>query len=272
LKASRTRRVLDPGKRVGDVSEKVLAPAQVAALVPQRDAHLCERVLSLARAVRRLGNPAHEALQRHIECLLLHTRERCSVAQLLQRLDAHPDLACGLADRICRRDRAIDQRAETADRRGAQKRTSEGSDASAQQLRLAAEALQPTRGALTRALDALQALLAALADRDQLGLDLAAALDRQGDRVGVGASGHGSGISRRLRARHGSAHQWVASTLATVRRDGHPDSTRLARQVICSQVPSWECSIRRVPGGGPHREIWRKRSKLDREGDGSTPR
>jgi hypothetical protein len=41
-----------------------------------------------------------------------------------------------------------------------------------QQLRLAAEALQPTRRALARRLDALQALLAALADRDQLGLDL----------------------------------------------------------------------------------------------------
>jgi hypothetical protein len=37
---------------------------------------------------------------------------------------------------------------------------------------------QPTGGALARALDPLQALLAALADRDQLGLDLAAALDR----------------------------------------------------------------------------------------------
>jgi hypothetical protein len=32
---------------------------------------------------------------------------------------------------------------------------------------------QPTGGALARALDPLQALLAALADRDQLGLDLA---------------------------------------------------------------------------------------------------
>jgi hypothetical protein len=39
------------------------------------------------------------------------------------------------------------------------------------------------------ALDALQALLAALADRDQLGLDLPAALNRQADRVCLRASG-----------------------------------------------------------------------------------
>ena len=38
-------------------------------------------------------------------------------------------------------------------------------DARAQQLRLATEALQPARGTLARALNALQALLAALADR-----------------------------------------------------------------------------------------------------------
>ena len=64
----------------------------------------------------------------------------------------------------------------------------------AQQLRLAAQALQPAlaRGELARALDALQTLLTALTDRDQLGLDLTAALDRQADGVIWGASGHGS--------------------------------------------------------------------------------
>ena len=61
---------------------------------------------------------------------------------------------------------------------------------------LAAETHKPTRGLAARGLDALQALLAALADRDQLGLDLAAALDRQADSVGLGASGHDLGISR----------------------------------------------------------------------------
>src|ERR671919_1598819 len=55
------------------------------------------------------------------------------------------------------------------------------------------ETLEPARGALASGLDALQALLAALADRDQLSLDLPAALDRQADGVGVGASGHDSG-------------------------------------------------------------------------------
>jgi hypothetical protein len=53
-------------------------------------------------------------------------------------------------------------------------------------------ALQPTRRLIARRLDALQALLAALADRDQLGLDLAAALDREADGVGARASGHRS--------------------------------------------------------------------------------
>ena len=185
-------RILDAGEGVGDVGEQVLAAAQVAALVAQRDAHLRQRVLSLAGALRRLGRPPGEALQRHVERLLLDAGRLGGEPQLLQRLDADPDLVRGLADRIRRRDRAVDQRGETADRGGADERATERADAGAQQLRLAAEALQPARGALARALDALQALLAALADRDQLGLDLAAALDRQADGVGLGASGHGS--------------------------------------------------------------------------------
>ena len=185
-------RVLDAGEGVGDVAEQVLAAAQVAALVAQRDAHLRERVLGLARALRRLGRAAGEALQRHVERLLLDAGRLGGEAQLLQRLDADPDLVGGLADGIGRRDRAIDQRGEAADRGDAGERAAERADAGAQQLRLAAEALQPARGTIARALDALQALLAALADRDQLGLDLAAALDRQADRVGLGASGHGS--------------------------------------------------------------------------------
>ena len=60
-------RVLDAGEGIGDVAEQVLAAAQVAALVAQRDAHLRERVLGLARALRGLGGPAGEALQRHVE-------------------------------------------------------------------------------------------------------------------------------------------------------------------------------------------------------------
>jgi hypothetical protein len=186
------RRVLDAGEGIRDVGEQVLAAAQVAALVAERDAHARQRVLRLAGALRGLGRTPGEALQRHVEGLLLDPGRLGSEAQLLQRLDPHPDLVCGLADRIRGRDRAIDQRSETTDRRGADKGATERADARAQQLRLAAQALQPAGGALPRALDALQALLAALADRDQLGLDLPAALDRQADGIGVVASGHGS--------------------------------------------------------------------------------
>jgi hypothetical protein len=50
-------RILNAGEGVGDVAEQVLAPTQVTALVAQRDAHLRQRVLRLARALRRLGRP-----------------------------------------------------------------------------------------------------------------------------------------------------------------------------------------------------------------------
>jgi hypothetical protein len=76
-----------------------------------------------------------------------------------------------------------------------------------QQLRLAAEPLQPARRAVARSLDALQALLAALADRDQLGLDLAAALDRKTDGIGLSASGHGSVHVSIRSAKSGEASQ-----------------------------------------------------------------
>jgi hypothetical protein len=140
----------------------------------------------------RLRRPAGEALQRHIQRLLLDAGGLSREAQLLQGLHADADLVGRLADRIRRRDRAIDQRADATDRRSADKRAAQRADPRAQQLRLAAEPLQPAGGPIARALDALQALLAALADRDQLGLDLPAALDRQADRVGLGSPGHGS--------------------------------------------------------------------------------
>jgi hypothetical protein len=183
-------RILDPGKRVGDVTEQILAPAQIAALVAESNAHLRQRVLGLARALRRLGRAPDKALQRHVERLLLGPGRLGGKPQLLQSLDPDPDLVRGLADRIRRRDRAIDQRREPTDRGNARERAAERADARAQQLRLPAEAPQPARGTLTCPLDALQALLTALADRDQLGLDLPAALDREADRVGLGVSGH----------------------------------------------------------------------------------
>ena len=58
-------------------------------------------------------------------------------------------------------------------------------------------------------------LLAALADRDQLGLDLPAALVRQADRVGLRASGHDLRISRWL---HASRRRTVGHSRATLRR------------------------------------------------------
>jgi hypothetical protein len=136
-------RILDTGEGVGNVAERILAPAQVAALVAQRDAHLRERVLRLARALHRLGRAPGEALQRHVEGLLLDAGRLGGEAQLLQRLDADADLVRGLADRIRRRDRAVDQCPEPADRRGTQERPAERANAGPQQLRLAAEALQP---------------------------------------------------------------------------------------------------------------------------------
>jgi hypothetical protein len=166
-------RILDPGERIRDISEQVLAAAQVAALVAKRDAHLRQRVLGLAGALRRLSRTTREALQRHVQGLLFDTRRLGGKAQFLQRLDPDTDLVGGLADGIRRRDRAIDQRAETTDR----------ANAGAQKFRLATQSLQPTGGTIARGLDALQALLAALADRDQLGLDLPAALDRQADGI-----------------------------------------------------------------------------------------
>ncbi len=77
-----------------------------------------------------------------------------------QRLHADPDLVRGLPDRIGGRDRAVDQRSEPTDRRGADERAAQRTDAGARQLRLAAKTLQPAGGALARGLDALQALLA----------------------------------------------------------------------------------------------------------------
>jgi hypothetical protein len=90
---------------------------------------------------------------------------------------------------VRRRDRAVDERGEAADRGHTGERATEGADPGAQQLSLAAQVLEATRGFAAGGLDALQALLAALANRDQLGLEPASALDRESDGVGTGASG-----------------------------------------------------------------------------------
>jgi hypothetical protein len=52
--------------------------------------------------VNRLRRAAREALQGHVQRLLLDAGHLGAKAQLLQRLDAHADLVRGLADRIRR--------------------------------------------------------------------------------------------------------------------------------------------------------------------------
>ena len=109
-------RVLDADEGVGDVAEQVLAPAQMPVLVAERDAHLGESVLGLARALRRFGRPPGEALQRHVERLLLDAGGIGREAQLLQGLNPDADLVRSLADGIGCADRAVDQGSETAHR------------------------------------------------------------------------------------------------------------------------------------------------------------
>jgi hypothetical protein len=94
-------RVLDAREGVRDVGEHILAPAQVAALVAQRNAHLRERVLRLAGALGCLGRPAGETLQRHIQRLLLDPGRFGREPQLLQRLDADPDLVGAVKSENC---------------------------------------------------------------------------------------------------------------------------------------------------------------------------
>ena len=106
-------------------------------------------------------------MEGHVEGLLLDPGRLGGEAQLLQRLDPE--------------DRTVHQRREAANRGHASERAARCADAGAQQLGLAAQVLEPAGAFAACRLDALQALLAALADRDQLRLDLTAALDRQAD-------------------------------------------------------------------------------------------
>jgi len=112
---------------------------------------ICASASLASPVLRRLGGAPGEALQRHIQHLLLDACERCRKAQLLQRLDADTDLARGLADRICRSERASGQTGEAADHRSADQRATESTNPRAQALRLASQPLQPARGALARA-------------------------------------------------------------------------------------------------------------------------
>jgi hypothetical protein len=185
-------RILDARESIGHVGQQVLAPAQMPVLVAERDAHLGESVLGLARALRRFGRPPGEALQRHVERLLLDAGGIGREAQLLQGLNPDADLVRSLADGIGCADRAVDQGSETAHRGHAGERATESANAGAQQLGLAAHVLEPARSLAACRLDSLKTLLTALADGNQLRLDLAAAFDREPDGVCLRASGHGS--------------------------------------------------------------------------------
>ena len=100
----------------------------MAVLVAEGDAQLGQRVLGLAGALRRLGGPAGEALQRHVEGLLLDAGRLGGEARLLQRLDTDPDLVRGLANGISGRDRAVHERGEAAHGGDARERATEGAD------------------------------------------------------------------------------------------------------------------------------------------------
>jgi len=84
------------------------------------------------------------------------SRVCCSTPEALAA-NADADLVGGLADRIRRRERAIDEGSKAAECRGADQRAANGANAGAQQLRLRSEPLQLARGALACTLDALQA-------------------------------------------------------------------------------------------------------------------
>jgi hypothetical protein len=154
----------------------------------------------------------------HVQRLLLDAGRLSGEAQLLQRLDPHADLVRGLADRVRRRDRPIDQRREPADGGDAGERDAKRADTGAQQLCLPTEALQATGGLAAGRFDALQALLAALADRDQLGLDLPTALDRQAD-----------GIARELQDRSREGRALAGMAFGRVVDNAGRDGTRRLR-------------------------------------------
>jgi hypothetical protein len=97
---------------------------------------------------------------------LAANRSSCSASTLTPTVSAVLTMAWAAG-------RAVDQGGEAADPGHARERATEGANAGAQQLRLAAKPLQPARSAVARALDALKALLAALAD------EISSALDRR---------------------------------------------------------------------------------------------
>ena len=101
--------------------------------------------LDLARPLRRLGDAAGEALQRHVEGALLDAGEPRREPELLERLDTDADLVGRLADGVGGADGPIDESREAARRDDAGESPGEGADAEAQALDSLAEPNQTPR-------------------------------------------------------------------------------------------------------------------------------
>jgi hypothetical protein len=100
------RRILDAGKGVSDVGEQVLAPPQVAAPVAQRNAHLRESILCLARALCRLRRPRRAPDEVSIDVLTRVGRggwpPRATLITLKRDIGAHVDTeGCKHANLLC---------------------------------------------------------------------------------------------------------------------------------------------------------------------------
>jgi hypothetical protein len=193
------RGILDPDEGVGDISKQLLAPAQVAALVAQRAsssfASLVPCAASAARRVKRCSAMSRVCCS--TPNAFAAKRSSCSASTPTPILSAVLPIASA----------AEIERSTSAPR----------PPTVAVPIRAPPSVRIPVRSssawrpspfsppeARARALDALQALLSALADRDQLSLDLAAAFDCQADRIGVTSECHRSGIHRLAQAYHPS--------------------------------------------------------------------
>ncbi len=205
-------------------------------LVLERDAHLRQRLLGLAGSLGRLGDAPGKALQGHVHGALLDTGELGRVTQFLQGLDADADLVGRLAHRVSGADRPVDQGGQTADCGDAGKRATEGPHADPQRLGPVGQIGETPRCRGARPINLLERPLSALTDGDQLGLDLAAALDCQADRIGVLGLGHQS-VSLSLKASTSPASAACSSSETTP--GSQPRASAISRAVLNSRPMTW---------------------------------
>ena len=95
-------RVLDAGKRVGDLAAQVLAAAEVPALVTERDAHLRQRVPRLARhdrEARRTDAGAARVPDPGLHDLPRHVPFAASAARRVKRCSAMSSVCCSTPTR-----------------------------------------------------------------------------------------------------------------------------------------------------------------------------